>query len=398
MLPHLLHEAGATTTAFSPWHLKLNPYVCEHIAGSRDATEAAIGLEELLSRRRFDLVIIADDDLLRALVERCDLAAPPSWLPFDPHNDDARSFLLSKHEFANCASRFGIPVPESHLAGSLEEAALYAERFGFPVVLKGAHGSAGNAVYVASDASALHSGGTKLFAFCNRILVQRYVKGPLAAASVLYDRGEVVGYSSHLLECPFPRSFSASTVRSPFTHPTFEAVVGAVGAATRFHGLVGIDFVQDEKTGELFALEVNPRPTTGFSDSASTRAFFAPLLAGFLKGEAPRGRAYDGPASAQFPAYLFYFLMRADKRSTRSYRRLLDSLAKMRPDNASLAAWEIIRFVRDQAVSFAEHISSVLKGLVVSILGPVVWLACKALEWTLDYTDRCVESITSRAR
>jgi hypothetical protein len=398
MLPHLLHDAGATTTALSPWHLKLNPYVAEHIAGSRDATEAAIRLEELLSQRCFDSVIIADEDLLRALVERCDLAAAPSWLPFDPHNGDARSLLLSKHEFANRASRFGIPVPESRLAGSLEEATLHAEHFGFPAVLKGAHGSAGSAVYVVNDASALHSASTKLFASCNRVLVQRYVKGPLAAAYVLYDRGEVAGYSTHLLECPFPLSSSASTARSPFTHPTFEAVVGAVGAATRFHGLVGIDFVQDEKTGELFALEVNPRPTTGFSDSAATRAFFAPLLAGFLKGEAPRVRVYDGPASAQFPGHLFYFLMRADKRSIRSYRRLLDSLTKMRTDNVSLAVWEIMRFMRDQAMGFVERISSIMKSLVVSILGPVVWLACKALEWTLDHTDRCVESITSRAR
>ncbi|HEX8805455.1 MAG TPA: ATP-grasp domain-containing protein [Candidatus Aquilonibacter sp.] len=400
MLPHLLHDAGVSTTAFSPWHLKLNPYVSEHIAGSRDVVEAAAQLEQLLALRRFNWVIIADDDLLRALVERSNIAAPPSWLPFDPRNSDARSLLLSKHEFAGCATHFGIPVPESHLAGTVEEAALHAENLGFPVVLKGAYGSAGDAVHVVNDASALHAASAKFFASCRHVLVQRYVKGPVAAAYVLYDRGEVVGASTHLLECPFPNGFSAPTLRLPFVHPTVNAALYAVGAATHFHGLAGIDFVQDEKTGELFALEVNPRPTAGFSDGPATRKFFAPLVAAFLKGQAPRMRVYDGPASAQFPAYLFYFLMRADKRSTQSYRHALDSLAKMRADNARLAAWQVARFMRDQVRSFADRMSPVefLKGLVVSILGPASWLACKSLEWTLDQTDRCIESVASRAR
>ncbi len=400
MLPHLLHDAALSTTAFSPWHLKLNPYVSEHIAGSRDVVQAAAQLEQLLAARRFDWVVLADEDLLRALVERSNLAAPPTWLPFDPRDTDARGLLLSKHAFADCASRLGIPVPESHLAGSVEEAALHAENLGFPVVLKGAYGSAGDAVYVADDASALHAASAKFFASHSHVLVQRYVKGPIAAAYVLYDRGEVVGTSTHFLECPFPHSFSAPTVRSPFVHPTIDAVVCAVGAATRFHGLAGIDFVQDEKTGELFTLEVNPRPTAGFSDGPATRAFFAPLVAAFLQGQAPRMRVYDGPASAQFPAYLLYFLTRADKRSAQSYRHALDSLAKMRADNASLAAWQLARFMKDQGGSFAERMSPVefVKGFVVSILGPASWLACKFLEWALDQTDRCVELVASRAR
>jgi hypothetical protein len=400
MLPHLLHDAGASVAAFSPWHLKLNPHVCEHITGSRDVAEAAMQLEELLSRRRFDWAIISDDDLLRALVERCDPCSPPSWLPFDPRNADARSLLLSKHAFACRASRFGIPVPDSRFAGTFEEAALHARHFGFPVVVKGVHGSAGDAVYVANDAAALYSVSTKLFLSCAHVLVQRYIKGPLATADVLYDRGEVVGYSARLLECPFPLSISASTVRSRFMHPTVESVVNAIGAATRFHGLVGIDFVQDERTGELYTLEVNPRPTAGFSDGPATRAFFGPLVAGFLAGKAPRGRVYDGPASAQFPAYLLYFLTRADKRSPQSYRRAIDSLAKIRPDNASLAAWQIARFMRDQVRRFIVRMAPIefSKGVLVSILGPVAWFSCKLLQWVLDQADRCVESVMPRAR
>jgi hypothetical protein len=400
ILPHLLHDAGASTTAFSPWYLKLNPYVREHFTGPRDATAAALQLCELMSHRRFDWVIIADDYLLQAVVERSDLAAPPAWLPFDPRDDNARRLLLSKHEFAESAPRFGIPVPESHFASTVEEIAIHVKQFGFPVVLKGVHGSAGDVVYVATDATALGSASSKLLLAGKRVLVQRFVNGPLAAAYVLYDRGEVVGYSTHLLECPFPLDVSAPTVRSRFTHPAFDAVVRAIGAATRFHGLAGIDFVQDEKTGDLYALEVNPRPTAGFSDGPAIRAFFAPLVADFLGGDAPRARVYDGPTSAQFPAYFFYFLTRADKSSAQSYHRALDSLAKLRLDNAALAMWQIARFTKDHAWGMLglKAVCDFLKGILVSVLGPIVWLACKFLQWVLDQTDRYIELVTRVAR
>jgi hypothetical protein len=398
MLPHLLHDAGVPTTAFSPWHLRLNPYVREHITASRDVATAAAQLEELLSRRRFDWVVIADDDLLHALVERCDRADPPSWLPFDPRNDDARGLLLSKHEFAERAPRFGIAVPQSHLAGTVREVMLHAERFGYPVFVKSAHGSAGDAVHAASDAASLERLSAKLLLSCDRLLVQRYVKGRLAAACVLYDRGEVAGYSTHLLECPFPLSLSAATVRSHFTHPACDAAVRAIGAATRFHGFVGIDFVQDEKTGELFALEVNPRPTAGFSDAPEIRAFFGPLVAGILRGEPPAARVYDGPGSAQFPGYLLYFVMKDDKRSARSYRRAFASLAKIRPDNAGLAAWQVGRCIRDYVREVLGRMTPVefTKGVLVSALGPAVWCLCGAAQWLLDQTDRCVEAVTPR--
>jgi hypothetical protein len=399
MLPHLLRDAGVSTTAFSPWHLKLNPYVSEHITASRDVDEAAEQIERLLASRHFDWVVIGDDDLLSALVERRHPAAP-SWLPFDPWDDDARSLLLSKHGFTEYAARAGIPVPNSHLATTVEEAMVHAHRFGFPVVVKGAQGSAGDAVTVVHDAPALRDAVSKILRSGKHVLVQRYIKGPLASADVLYDRGDVVGYSARLLECPFPQTISPSTVRSRFDHPSVESIVRTVGAQTGFHGLAGIDFVQDETTGELFAIEVNPRPTAGFSDGPATRAFFAPLVAGFLSGNAARGQRYDGPANAQFPGHLFYFLLKSDKRDERSYRRALDSLTKLRPDNAGLALWQFARFIRDNARRIVQRMtpSEVLKGILVSVLGPLVWMSCKALEWTLDQADRCLEVVTSRAR
>jgi len=438
MLPYLLHDAGATITAFSPWHLALNPYVREHIGAPREADQAAAKLHELLTRRRFDWVIIADDDLLQSVVEHCDPAAPPSWLPFDPLDNDSRDLLLSKHTFVERAARLGIPVPEGRLARTVGEAALHAEPFEFPVVVKSEHGSAGDAIHIVHDAAQLRTAAAALLHDGERVMVQRFISGPLAAAYVLYDRGEVVGYSTHLLECHYPFTSSASTVRTPLADPALESIVRTVGAATRFHGLAGIDFVQDDKTGEYFALEVNPRPTAGFSDGRASRAYFAPLVASFLDGKAVRAQRYDGPASVQFPSYLFHFLMRGDKRNPRSYRRALDCIAKLRPNNAALAAWEISRFIKDDVLGFgsgkpaqltprvrkvrsAVDVNQVaepdlscfrtisrepkpknalefVKGIVVSVAGCAAWPVCKVLETVLDRADGCAEFVTRHAR
>ncbi len=425
-LPYLLHEAGASVTAFSPWHLALNPYVREHIGAPREAGHAAPKLHDLLSRRRFDWVIIADDELLQSVVEQCDPAAPPAWLPFDPRDSDMRDLLLSKHAFIERAAQVGIPVPDASFAHTVGEAAVAAERFGFPVVVKSEHGSAGDAIYIVRDAPELREVAGGLLLQRRRVLVQRFINGPLAAAYVLYDRGEVAGYSTHLLECHYPQTSSASTVRTPLAHPTFESVVRAVGAATGFHGLAGIDFVQDERTGEFFTLEVNPRPTAGFSDGRSSRAYFAPLIAGFLEGKAARAVPYDGPGSVQFPSYLFHFLMRGDKRSAQSYRRALACIAKLRLDNVALAAWEIARFVKDDVLGLKAAKTSrlpdrpaeadpscfrtirrdaqptgileLLKGIIVSIMGCAAWPACKVLETLLDQSERCVETANTHAR
>lgn len=350
MLPGLLAEAHVLTTAFSPWHLSLSPHVREHIKGHRNARKAAAELRDLLSRRRFDWIVIGDESLLRALIDVDDLAPLASWFPVNPLDGDALGLVLSKYYFAERAPQLGILVPESRFATSVEEALVHATRWSYPVVLKTAHGFAGLDVHIVASEQELAVRTAALLVHHERVLVQRFIEGPQASACVLYDRGHVAGYSSYLAECGYPMRTSPSTVQARFAHPAIEPIIQVIGAATRFHGFVGIDFVLESKTQDLYAMEVNPRPTIGFSGTAETRAFFAPLVFDFVRDRANSMVSFDirRPAEVQFPSHLFYFLTRANKRRLSAYRRIPQCLSEFRCTDAGLAAWQIARFFYDE--------------------------------------------------
>jgi glutathione synthase/RimK-type ligase-like ATP-grasp enzyme len=351
-LPPLLRAAGARVTGLSPWPLRLCSAVAENIAGPRDPREAAATLRRLLAERHFDHVVVADDALLRALIEFGDRDALRGWFPVDPADDDALAFVLSKHAFTEGATRIGVPVPEFAFARSVDEALDAARSLDFPVVVKGPYGFGGLEVTVAHDAAAVRAASLDVLERYGRALVQRRIDGPNAGACVVYDRGVPLGFKAYLADCAYPTANSASTVHELFEHPALEPIVRAIGAATGFHGLLGIDFVIDRTTGTPFAVEVNPRPTLGFAGATANLRFFAPLLARFLGGSAERlpTAVYAGPAQLQayFPGYLFYALRARRFGERATYRRLLACLGEIRAAELPLAAWQTLRIVRDR--------------------------------------------------
>ncbi len=349
VLPALLDRAGASVVSLSPGPLGLSGYVAERLRCSRDPQLAAAQLRALVAERHFDWTIVADEMLLRALLEGGDAGRSAAWLPVDPADDAAVRLLLSKHAFVERAAELGIPIPESRIAATVIEAMEYARIIGYPVVLKGDRGFGGSEVRECYDARALAIACRELFATNARLVVQRCIVGLRASACVLYDRGTVAAYTSYRAECCYPDSHSASTVHERFEHDSIAPVARALGRATGFHGMAGIDFMSDGDA--LYALEINPRPTIGFAGTEANRAFFAPAVRRLLRGEsAGEAIAYDGPATTQsyFPGYLIYFANNLTRRDPRAWRRLFACLREARLLDGGLATWEVSRFAYDE--------------------------------------------------
>lgn len=347
--PALLSAAGARVSALSPGPLLWSSHVAERIKGPRDPISAAVQLRALLDERTFDWVIVADDDLLRAVLEVTDRNKLSRWFPFNPLDDVALGVLTSKYGFALHAPAAGIPVPESFVVDSVAAAASQAEIFGYPVVLKGRQGFSGSDVNVVADKAALLRASAQHIERYGRVLVQRHVVGINVSASILYHRGTLSGYKAYRAECCYPNDTSASTVHEFFDHPSLDAIVRAVGTLTGFHGMLGIDFVYEEKTGTLYAIEINPRPTIGFAGARANVAYFSPLVTKFFEDESGPGIAYAGADRLQsyFPNYLMYYVSRADKHDPQTTRRLKASFGEYRADEWRLAAWQLLRFARD---------------------------------------------------
>jgi hypothetical protein len=349
----LLDGCGAAVTALSPGPLGLSGYVSERIACSRSPRVAAAQLRGVLAERTFDWVVVADEMLLQALLEDRDFARPAPWLPVDQSDANAVRLVLSKHAFVERAPELGIRIPESRLAATTFEAMLAAERIGYPVVLKGDHGFGGSEVRVCEDAGSLVAGSHELFASNSRLVVQQRIDGARTSACVLYDRGTVLACKAYRAECCHPDAHSASTVHEFFEHDAIPAIAAALGKATGFHGMAGIDFLGDGD-GTLYALELNPRPTIGFAGTAANRAFFAPAVRRLLHGDAATAAA---PASAPgerakqtqsyFPGYIIYFASNRTDRGPVAWRRFFASLREARIVDGALAAWELARFMYD---------------------------------------------------
>ena len=348
VLPSLLAAAGARVSGFSPGQLALSGHVREHFRSPREPGDSAAKLLALLRERSFDWTIVADEALMRALAERPARERLAGWFPVDPNDANALGLVLSKFAFARGAARLGLNIPDSYLAESLEAAVAHATALGFPAVVKGDRGFAGLEVRVVTSAAEVRDAAPPLLRNYGRVLVQRYIAGAPAALSVLYARGEPLVYKAYLAGCCYPKATSASTVHHFFEHPDLELIARTVGAATKFNGMLGIDFMLAE-SGALYPIEINPRPTLGFSGTAANRRFFAPFIRDFMRGERRGLVAYDGrePTQSYFPGYVFYFVDASEKRDARSFALLLASLRESRPAEWRVAGWEILRFVYD---------------------------------------------------
>lgn len=349
-LPALFEQAGATVVSFSPGSLGLSGSVSERIRCSREARFAAAQLRNVLSKRSFDAVVIADEILLAALIESGEIGSNDcEWLPIDPSDRRATEIALSKFSFVERASEIGIRIPESRFACSYDGAAEIARAFGYPVVLKGDRGFAGSQVRVCRDAVALRAACTELLAHHSRIFVQRYVRGYSVSVCVTYARGRVAAYKAYRAECCYPDAHSASTVHTSFDHPSILATARALGEATGFHGLAGIDFMCDGD--ELYALEINPRPTIGFTGTVANRAFFSESVRALLAGRiASDPVAYRGESKTEtyFPGHLFYIARHLRRPGPAVWHRVLSCLREARLRDAKLFVWEISRFVYDE--------------------------------------------------
>lgn len=306
-------------------------------------------LRDLLANQTFDWLIVSDDDLLHALV---DFGAHPvgAKLPIDPQDSCAVGLTLSKFAFGDLAQEHSIPTPPSGVAASIEEAATLASDIGYPVVIKGDRGFGGLEVRFAADRSHLSAACEPFLSSYGRVLVQRHVDGVPVSACVLYSDGNPLAFTSFRAECSYPDAMSASTVHTSFRHPDLREIVAAVGEATRFRGMLGIDFMYDHASGSLYAIEINPRPTIAFGGTAANRAFFAPHVARFLRGE--KGPLVEAPdaesVQVYFPTYLFYAVTSAHRDEPRWKRHLAACLREFRLDEWRLALWQIARFCYDE--------------------------------------------------
>jgi hypothetical protein len=278
-LPAMFVAGGCRVVALCPDDTSLaRSWMIErHISVERDAERLVAALHEEIQRQRYDFVVVGDEDLLHALGSRVQ-----PWmngvLPFAA--DEATcALVLDKNAMLRAMAGRGVPIPPFVTASSPDELAGAAERIGYPLLLKAAAGcgSAGIRRVDAPDQLLLAYAD---LAPAGEIAVQRFLRARSGCTDVIFDRGVPRAWTSAYMLGQWPTPLHPATLRKPVSVPGVDAMLRAVGDATRFHGLAGIDWIEDE-AGSLYFLELNARPTHVVGPA---RAAFGRELGAMVRG------------------------------------------------------------------------------------------------------------------
>jgi hypothetical protein len=170
------------------------------------------------------------------------------------------------------AERAGVRVPEHSVIASFDEASAFADRHGYPVVVKRPYTTAGDGVRIAADVAALAEAVTTLGTpklddlergASRRLLIQKYVAGSICYQNVAAWQGRyLAGYAGDRLEAHGGPMAPGTVVRyhdSPPLRDFAAQLVEALGMT----GLFTSEYIIEKSTGLPYLLEINRRISPG---------------------------------------------------------------------------------------------------------------------------------------
>ncbi len=276
-LPRAFHRAGfeVRTLTYPSLLLNRSRFVSgqHHLPDAGEDAELVAMTRAVLLAERPAIVIPSDDasvELLQAVAATARRELPESdpllCLLRDSLGDFSKHALLRERRgLANLAEELGVRAPAYAVVHSESEAQAFAQRAGFPVVLKTEASLAGLGVAICKDEAALGAAATKISragsrAVAEGAVLQAYVTGRTAMRAVIAWRGQVLAGLSAIKVETHPSPTGPSSVVEFIENAEMmraaQTMIGALG----FSGFASLDFILDE-AGAAHLIELNARPT-----------------------------------------------------------------------------------------------------------------------------------------
>jgi len=256
-------------------------------------------VEERLLTREYACFLNVDEPGLRALYSRSWHSGAAGFLPLHPDSEGAAT-VGSKKRFHEWCLRRGLPVPETHLCGSLQEARNLRKRLSGQWLLKGDMGSGGQSV--TRDA---FKNGFSPQQEAGHWLVQREETGGVGSGIFLADRGRVLGWIGIRKMVCLDRGMGPTVLGCGDVGPDVGELCRSVASASGISGLTGFDFVRNS-AGELLLIDSHlgrMSPMNHFD--RLYRMDFAAVIRDWLEGRASEPvDPGPGPGFIKFPEML----------------------------------------------------------------------------------------------
>lgn len=176
-------------------------------------------------------------------------------------NPDYYHATLSKHETLQVAAELGLRAPQQSLVTGIEDAMRCADKYGFPLVLKGEFGFAGNEVRMCSTPDEVAAAYRSLSRGDNqRIVAQQYIRGAVAMQTALAVSGRVLESMTMLKERTHPQPAGPSSVIRFLENEESERATSLLIEKYGYTGFGSADFIIENDTQSAYLLEFNPRP------------------------------------------------------------------------------------------------------------------------------------------
>jgi protein-tyrosine-phosphatase/predicted ATP-grasp superfamily ATP-dependent carboligase len=270
---------------------QIPPYNAEDDAWRRELTS-------ILEREKFDLVIPCNDSSMfplqasRAQFERHAHLTIPKELGFEVASSKTRTDRMAKS--------LGVAVPKGETVARGTDPDAVLSRYGFPLVLKPRSSfslrrpDAVHRVVKVEDRERFEMVLESMLFHDPEVLVQEHFDGVGAGMELLADKGEILVAFQHL-RVHEPFGGGGSTYRkSVDVDPVLMAAAAALMGALSYTGVAMVEFRVNTESGDWVLMEINGR----------------------FWGSLPLAVA----AGADFPFYLYEFLVDGKRDFPQSYR------------------------------------------------------------------------------
>ena len=260
-------------------------------------------LLDLLQCESFDLILPLCEPLQRVA---WDLPERFASRVFPQASAEQRRPLDDRCALYDLAVRLGVPIPPRRAIAGTDDLEVLAGEFGWPMVLRGTQGVAGQQVRIVRNSTQAREAYRLLGDRSpSPPFAQRFIPGHRTVVGLLLDQGTALRAFAHRSLETYPGPTSPSIRARSIHDGRVIDYAQRLFAALQWNGLALAEFMHSVDD-EFYLMEINPRPWATIQVAEACGAPMIEPFVRFLKGERPvEQRPYVvGREVVMFPAFL----------------------------------------------------------------------------------------------